>query len=708
MKKRAKLCLYIFLVLSFVALGILGYFIFNNSSDNVMTGSRKFVTFNTVKNATSYSVQVDDDQSASYVVQKNEVKDKDNCFNFVVSVSKGDKKVAEEHYLQEINNEYLDTNKIDCKIKNYTIIFFDEEQKEIEDKKVEYVDQELKGVDKDVFCVVVSEYFEDVFVLDGTYSIICTPFANNKEIKDDSGNSLAVTEKIDYRAYYKKDFLRRGEYFYGGKWYDYVIDSLDELKAFVWRTILYRGAQKGETFYVNTNKITKENINDLVSEAIESYPEYNGLNYNAVWATMRERIGSLANFSYYLPENFLKTNRQLDMTKLSLENQAIVQDSVYELYENVNIQYVTGDVSEENTGERHFAIDKEREDATPTIQDKRRNQSGKYVASEVVVYNTEQLFMVVQGGGRPVFIEGKSDVAQKVYQKALEVLRKINNADNLTEYEKALNIYNYLTGEIVYDNVIYTYMEKIGSFLVSDFGEYSCFYLEGVFYDFDDSTTHYAVCDGLAKAYSLLCNIEGIKCEKVNGRVNGKNQSGEDWENHAWNKVCLQEDSSRELEAGNYYVDCTWGEGRFIEESEESIKKYQILTHSYFLFKHDETERKIDYPIFENDDSLQYDYYKNTKIDCVVDGETIQVDLYVENSDNLENLIVATFERDKKKEETKYIEMKIDSNFKNRYKDFGSYLASTINKLMLDKKIDSIVGYKYFMSSNNLLFLFVN
>jgi hypothetical protein len=66
MKKRAKICFYIFVICAFCALGILGYFVFNDNGDNVMVGSRKFVTFNEVPGATSYSVSVKDSESLEY------------------------------------------------------------------------------------------------------------------------------------------------------------------------------------------------------------------------------------------------------------------------------------------------------------------------------------------------------------------------------------------------------------------------------------------------------------------------------------------------------------------------------------------------------------------------------------------------------------------------------------------------------------------
>ena len=51
---------------------------------------------------------------------------------------------------------------------------------------------------------------------------------------------------------------------------------------------------------------------------------------------------------------------------------------------------------------------------------------------------------------------------------------------------------------------------------------------------FLDLENQFAVCDGLSKAYVLLCAIEGIDCVKVNGKADGAG--------HAWNKVYLVDD----------------------------------------------------------------------------------------------------------------------------------------------------------------------
>ncbi|MCM1498539.1 MAG: hypothetical protein NC124_08740 [Clostridium sp.] len=58
-----------------------------------------------------------------------------------------------------------------------------------------------------------------------------------------------------------------------------------------------------------------------------------------------------------------------------------------------------------------------------------------------------------------------------------------------------------------------------------------------------------AVCEGIAKAFKLLCNEYGIKCIVVLGQANKEGIYGED-DYHAWNLVRIGDES--------YYVDVTW------------------------------------------------------------------------------------------------------------------------------------------------------
>ena len=400
MKKRAQICFYIFVVCAFVALGIIGYFILRPGSDEVMVGSKKFVTFNAldVPECSSYLIEVtnSDNESDSAVYSFTKEKVNDSTYKFNTIVRKDEQEIAEESYTQEITNVDSETDKINCNIKEYTVKLLNTIGQGEEDSIVyEYVDQTLENVDKDIFCVIVSEYFDDIFDLDGKYTISCTP-------QNDEGQPIDEPEEVefDYVAYYEQDFLRRDDFYYNGEYYDYVIESVDELDALVAYAILYR--YEDLSFYVKTNAIKSSNINSLVIDAAIDYPEYDALQNQNSYASMKQQIGYLQDFNYYLDENFTKT--YLD---LKSEDEAVYLESLESLHTKDTL-FKQEYIREESDTPRTFPIDS--------------------AENEVVVYNTEQLFMVVQSGAKPKFIEGESDIASQVYENAREILKEINNS----------------------------------------------------------------------------------------------------------------------------------------------------------------------------------------------------------------------------------------------------------------------------------------
>lgn len=161
------------------------------------------------------------------------------------------------------------------------------------------------------------------------------------------------------------------------------------------------------------------------------------------------------------------------------------------------------------------------------------------------VTTTNQLHYVVEHGYRPLPVSGSP--AERVYRLAQAVLDGIIDPA-MTSYEKALAIYEYLVLNVQYDSGILTNPEAMAN---DGWGYYDAFYLEGVFIH------KKAVCDGIAKAFSLLCNMEGIPCVEVSG--NG----------HAWCKVKV---------AGRWSIaDPTFGNTHF------NGQNFSAMDHSYFL-----------------------------------------------------------------------------------------------------------------------------
>lgn len=158
---------------------------------------------------------------------------------------------------------------------------------------------------------------------------------------------------------------------------------------------------------------------------------------------------------------------------------------------------------------------------------------------------SNQLFYAAMTGARPVPVAGS--VAAELYGEARAVLTDIIY-DGMADYEKAQAIYEWLVMNVTYDEAVIASNVKLPEAIA-----YDAFYLEGVF------GSGRAVCDGISKAMTLLCRIEGIPCVRVVGA------------DHAWNKVCVQ---------GRWYIaDATFGDTgtKFGEVN------YSFLSHRSFL-----------------------------------------------------------------------------------------------------------------------------
>lgn len=199
--------------------------------------------------------------------------------------------------------------------------------------------------------------------------------------------------------------------------------------------------------------------------------------------------------------------------------------------------------------------------------------SDNYALTEYVT-TSEQLYFAVENKITPLF-NGTDSTAYKLYNKAKVLLREIIS-DQMTDYEKALSIFDWICLNSVYDNKIITYDSSTVSFT-----NYTSFSLEGVLND------GLSVCDGYSKTYSLLCNMEGLDCVRIAGGIdsngNGRVDSYEGL--HAWNKVKVN---------GNWYVvDITWSviDTKANDFNQDGATKYnsnEFLNHAYFLVSDDD------------------------------------------------------------------------------------------------------------------------
>lgn len=177
------------------------------------------------------------------------------------------------------------------------------------------------------------------------------------------------------------------------------------------------------------------------------------------------------------------------------------------------------------------------------------------------VSTCEELHHAVESGATPIF-KSSTCSAAVMYEKAKSVLREIIS-NEMSEYEKVLSIFDYICYNTVYDDLIVEFPIDA----VPSFASYTCFFLEGVFND------GLAVCDGFSKAFSLLCNMEGIDAYRITGSAKGGL--------HAWNKV--------KVDGSWYVVDITWtvvdtDESAFASGGEAvNFNSKEFLSYRYFL-----------------------------------------------------------------------------------------------------------------------------
>lgn len=449
-------------------------------------------------------------------------------------------------------------------------------------------------------------------------------------------------------------------FFMYGEEYDYCIDSQEEFEAFVWYNILYRN--NDVKFYKNF-ELSNTSLSTLAYESINAYPEYTGINVsntNSYVALVSGNEYKLQNFIYELPEDKLVNSYEKTIM-------------------GITYSYENGDLIIKQPGEDDVVISKYTQDPDFRYEfDTELNDRNLPIDEKegYKVYNSEQLFMVVSYGKKPI-IEDQASVVATIYNNARTVLSQINT-DDMTDYQKVLNIYNWVLSNNVYDYNILEYMEAVNDYTQLSFGGSPVFYLEGILYDLDNQM---AVCDGISKTIALLCNMEGIECIKINGSTpNG---------NHAWNKVKLGD---------NWYaIDGTWAE--ITCSDSESSEYFELMSHSYFLVSdeklNDIATRTTTWPLDEPA-AIDYNYYNNTSLSY----DNLQQDLYISSDTELAQLLEIAERTD-----LNHLEILLD----NQYYDSMDGVEGNLQRyVLLVNTADSKQEIEYITTPTSLIFEYNN
>jgi len=206
-----------------------------------------------------------------------------------------------------------------------------------------------------------------------------------------------------------------------------------------------------------------------------------------------------------------------------------------------------------------------------------------------VVETSEQLYWAVENKVKPIFASTECR-AYEIYNIAVNKLKTEIIKEGMTDYQKALAIFDWIEYNTVYDYTTshsqtdsfgnatgkFVYGETVTNAITS----IPSYYLEGVF------IKGVAVCDGFSKAYSLMCNLVDIECVRISGSIYEMGMYAGD---HAWNKVKI----------GNqfYICDITWTPVTYDKDDDDN-DDVEYLSHKYFMVNDDyleQTHREFQY-----------------------------------------------------------------------------------------------------------------
>lgn len=398
-----------------------------------------------------------------------------------------------------------------------------------------------------------------------------------------SNNKLVMSTQIYYNTN-QTNATYTSKYFYiDGYVGDYNISSQEELNKLVYYAFIYK-VDKLDVYFSNSY------MSELVNKYGTSGFDLSGKRVDCLHLSKAVQVAC---------NSFVETcDYDTTITNISSSNPT---------KNDFTINFVFNGKTPENTTEK---VRTQNEFDTPyydLVSYEKRSQNYDNFASDnkaitEYVETGEQLYHAVESGATPLFTS-TSSTAYRLYDKAKQVLREIV-MDEMTTYEKILSIFDYVQYNSVYDDKIV----DMDTDAEPSFISYTSFYLEGVF---DDGL---AVCDGFSKTFSLLCNMEGIECKRITGKIysNGVYQGL-----HAWNKVLLDE---------KWYVcDITWtvtktntddfttgGEAVNFNSKEFLSYKYFLVGDSYIANTHYPIDTAFDKSMPANS---SYYFYANGTYD---------------------------------------------------------------------------------------------
>ena len=439
-------------------------------------------------------------------------------------------------------------------------------------------------------------------------------------------NFLAV-----YNSEMSKDDFASCKYTYLGNTFDFCADDFNELKTLIHFTLYYRIEKI--IFTTTPDYATSKSIvigdNCEINKAIDDYAEIMNISYYN-----KNIFGSGDTFNKYsLEVKYYHPEYPRKVTQTEGNPSQFIPNNSWKLPGATKLDYTSEYYRGSNFDDYDFPINKREKTE--------------------MVYTSDQLYLALDNGAKPIF--PSECPASLVYDAAKDVLRQIID-ESMDEYQKVLAIYEWICYNAKYDYNLYEESKKQEN--EQNIHNFRGFYVEGMLFD-----NGKAVCDGIAKTFSLMCGIENITCYKAIGKARSTN--------HAWNKVYIQVPGA-ETKAW-FVVDATWGDQTI---KDDVFGKVEYLSHRYFLKRDIDLSDHQETTIGAKSADTSFNYYAVTYYSA-------KASLNIQNEIQLaafKNYILSN------KSDIDYIEFKYATNSKPTALDGYDLIPLGINE----------VGYYYY------------
>lgn len=491
----------------------------------------------------------------------------------------------------------------------------------------------VKVTDPNGFEFSVNAYSENIninsyLVLPGVYDIEIASMVD-PVINKDFISSAATIKELEYQFNQKADFMRHS-ICANNKTEDYVVDNVNELKNLLWYHFVY---DIDDTYKLSVFLNLKENetvvdaINRLASEASEK-----GLydfSSDPVWLELISVSSSEQDLFYHLCLRLLEVYPDMGVLKessLSVSHESS-GNQIFRINFDNYLDKIVYDTDYSKFGTTILADDYGNKYNYLNVFSRRNTNASFKIdnKSEMLVETTEQLLYSIKNGRKPKFY-GNSENAQTVYSNAKKVLTSIT-IDEMSDLQKVTKIFDWIQYAFSLNHSATKYIKS--SLVVDDgeierYGNRQEFYLEAAFLNLCNSSVgnfdgefylgnQYATSDLYSKTFTLLCGIEGIQTEIVNGTYSYDRQGVTIKKDHNWNKVYLA--TANDGVKKWYALDIMFSDSKINHQI--ASNSYEVGSHTYFLTTDSFLQDKLgleESSVTSSKECLtQFNYYLNSQ-----------------------------------------------------------------------------------------------